>query len=307
MEIRKVSIIGLGALGVLFGNHLSRKMPKEDLRIIADKDRIAKYEKEHVYCNGERCEFNYLSPEELCEPADLVIFAVKYSGLKDAVEAVKSQVGEHTIIISVMNGIASEAIIGQTYGMDKIVYTVAQGMDAVKVGNKLTCGHMGMLVFGELEPGVMSQKVKDVEEFFKKTGVPYQVVTDINKSLWGKFMLNVGTNQTAAVYKSNYREIQKEGPVRDTVIAAMREVMALSEKEGINLTEEDLKYWLGVLDNLSPEGKTSMLQDVEARRYSEVELFAGTVLELGKKHGVPAPVNQDLYDRIKLIEGQYKE
>ena len=57
MTIKKVSIIGLGALGILFGHHLSKKMPKEDLRIIADQERINRYEKEHVYCNGERCNF----------------------------------------------------------------------------------------------------------------------------------------------------------------------------------------------------------------------------------------------------------
>jgi 2-dehydropantoate 2-reductase len=48
-----------------------------------------------------------------------------------------------------------------------------------------------------------------------------------------------------------------------------------------------------------------MRQDLEDRRYSEVELFAGTILELSKKHGIPAPVNKMLYERIKLIESQY--
>lgn len=305
MEIKTVSIIGLGALGILFGNHLSKKMSEEDLRIIADKDRIKKYKNNHVYCNGELCGFHYMTPEELCKPADLVIFAVKYNGLENAIQAVKNQVGEHTVILSTLNGITSEAIIGQTYGMDKILYCVAQGMDAVKVGNKLTYDHMGMLCFGEREPGIMSQKVKMVAGFFEKMEVPYETVTDMYKRQWGKFMLNVGVNQTVAVNESNYGEVQREGQARDTMISAMREVIALSEKEGINLTEEDLCYWLNVLGTLNPEGKPSMRQDMEARRYSEVELFAGAVLELGNKYGVSTPVNKELYDRIKFIEGQY--
>lgn len=305
MEIRKVAVIGLGALGVLFGNQLSKKMPGEDLRIIADKDRIAKYEREQVYCNGEPCNFNYMAPEDSCEPADLVIFTVKYSGLKDAIKAVRNQVGEHTIIISALNGISSEAVIGETYGMEKILYCVAQGMDATKVGNKLTYEHMGMLVFGEGAPGIVSPRVERLAEFFRKTEVPYEVVTDMLKRQWGKFMLNVGVNQTVCVFGSNYSIVLKDGKERNIMISAMREVMALSEKEGLNLTEVDLKYWLGVLNTLSPEGKPSMRQDMEAKRYSEVELFAGTVLELGKKHGVPTPVNKELYDRIKLIESRY--
>lgn len=305
MKIKTVSIIGLGALGILFGHHLSKKMPEEDLRIIADESRIKKYRENHVYCNGEPCEFNYMTPDELCKPADLIIFTVKYSGLKDAIQAVRNHVGEHTVILSALNGISSEAVIGQAYGMDKILYCVAQGKDAVKVDNRLSYEHMGMLCIGEREPGIISDKVKRVAEFFDKTEFPYEAVTDMYKRLWGKFMLNVGVNQTVAVYEGNYGEIQKEGPARDAMISAMKEVMALSEKEGINLREEDLNYWLGVLATLSPEGKPSMRQDMEAKRFSEVELFSGTVLELGKKYGVSTPVNKELYDRIKSMESQF--
>lgn len=305
MEIKKVSIIGLGALGILFGHHLSKRMPKEDLRIIADRDRIKKYQTDGVYCNGERCDFNYVSPEETCEPADLLIFTVKFNGLKDAIKDVKNHVGENTIIISALNGISSETVIGEAYGMDKVLYCVAQGMDAVKVGNQLTYANMGMLVVGDQEPGIISENVKAVAAFFEKTEIAHEVLTDMKYKLWGKFMLNVGVNQTVAVYESNYGEIQKEGPARDMMIAAMREVAMLSEKEGINLTEDDITYWLGVLSKLSPEGKPSMAQDVEARRFSEVDLFAGTVLELGKKHGISTPVNKELYDRITKIESEY--
>lgn len=305
MEIKKVSIIGLGALGILFGNHLAKRMPKEDVRIIADRKRIDKYKEEHVYCNGELCDFHYVTPEEPCEPADLLIFTVKYEGLYDAIQAVQHHVGKETIILSALNGITSEGIIGQVYGLDKILYSVAQGMDAVKVGNKLTYDHMGMLCFGDQKPGGISDKVKSVAAFFDKIDLPYEVDTNMNNRQWGKFMLNVGVNQTVAVYKSNYGEIQREGEARETMIAAMREVITLSEYEGVNLTEADLNYWLSVLAALSPEGKPSMAQDLEARRYSEVSLFAGAVLKMGEKHGVPTPVNKKLYDTIKSIESTY--
>jgi 2-dehydropantoate 2-reductase len=305
MEIRKVSIIGLGALGILFGNHFAKRMPKEDVRIIADRKRMDKYKKEHVYCNGEPCDFHYITPEEPCEPADLLIFTVKYEGLQDAVQAVQHHVGKDTIILSALNGITSEGIIGQVYGLDKMLYSVAQGMDAVKVGNKLTYDHMGMLCFGDQKPGMISDKVKTVAAFFDNIDFPYEVDTNMNKRIWGKFMLNVGVNQTVAVYKSNYGEVQREGEARDTMIAAMREVITLSEYEGVNLTEDGLNYWLSVLATLSPEGKPSMAQDLEARRYSEVALFAGAVLEMGEKHQIPAPINKKLYDTIKSIEGTY--
>lgn len=306
MEIKKVSIIGLGALGILFGNHLSKTMPKEDLRIIADEARIEKYKNQGIYCNGEQCDFYFMTPQQVCEPADLLIFAVKYDGLKEAIKAVKNQVAEHTIILSALNGITSEEVISEVYGMDKMLYCVAQGMDAVKVGNQLSYSHMGMLCFGERKPNFISEKVKAVEDFFIKTDFPHQVETDIYKRLWGKFMLNVGVNQTVAIYEGDYGTVQRQGEARNKMIFAMQEVMLLSKKVGTNLTQEDLNYWLSVLDSLNPKGKPSMRQDMEAKRYSEVELFSGAVLKLAKHYCVSVPINKAFYDRITAIESQYK-
>lgn len=304
MKIETVSIIGLGALGILFGNYLTKRMVSANVRVIADQERIRRYIEEQVYCNGECCQFHFMKPEERCEPADLILFTVKYQGLHDAVQAVRNQVGENTVILSALNGITSEKVIAETYGQDKVICCVAQGMDAVKIGNRLTYDHMGMLCFGSSEQG-QSAKVKLLADFFEQVDFPYTVVNDMQRQLWGKFMLNVGVNQIVAVYESNYGEIQKEGEARDMMIAAMREVMALSQKEGINLKESDLSYWLGVLAKLSPEGKPSMRQDLEARRLSEVELFSGTVLEIGRKYGIATPVNQLLYRKIKDLESRY--
>ncbi|MBP3040325.1 ketopantoate reductase family protein [Bacillaceae bacterium Marseille-Q3522] len=306
MEIKTVSIIGLGALGILFGHHLGKRMPREDLRIIADEDRIKRYQREGVYSNGEPCDFYYVTPEEKSEPADLLIFAVKFNSLKKAIQAARHHVGENTIILSALNGISSEAMIGEAFGMEKILYCVAQGMDALKVGNQLTYDHMGMLCFGEREPGYISEKAKRVAAFFEKTDFPYEIDPNMIKRQWGKFMLNVGVNQTVAVHRGNFADIQKQGKPREMMIAAMKEVMILSQKEGIGLTEKDLHYWLEVVDALGPQGKPSMAQDVDAKRYSEVDLFAGTIVELGKKHGIPTPVNQELYERIKRIESEYE-
>lgn len=305
MKIEKVSIIGLGALGIMYAHHLSQKLSKTHLRIIADEHRIQKYKKNGVYCNGERCDFHYLIPEEKVEPADLLIFTVKFDGLQEAIESARGHVGENTIIISALNGIISEVMIGEAYGFDKVLYCVAQGMDAVKVGNQLTYDHKGILVFGDKEPGIISEKTKALSEFFYAVELPHQVDTDMTHRLWGKFMLNVGVNQTVAVYKTNYGGILREGEARETMIAAMREVIQISEKEGVHLSEKDLQYWLDVLSTLSHEGKPSMAQDVDAKRPSEVELFSGTVLKLGKKHGIETPVNKMLYEKIKEIESEY--
>lgn len=305
MEIQTVAIVGLGALGVLFGHLLAKGMPEGALRIVADRERIDRYEREGVYCNGEKCRFRYVTPEEPGEGADLILFAVKFKDLEDAIRAVRGQMGRETILLSLLNGVSSEGIIGRALGADRVLPAVAQGMDAVKVGNRLTYTNTGMICFGNRSGGGASEQVAAVARFFEKTGVPHEVSPDMQRRMWGKFMLNVGVNQAVAVFECDYGGVQKEGPARDAMIAAMREALALSKAEGVLLTEEDLNYWLRVLSTLNPAGKPSMRQDLEAGRVSEVGLFAGTALELGRKHGIDCPVNWMLYDRIREMESGF--
>lgn len=303
MAIERVSVIGLGALGVLFGHHLSQRVPQ--FTVIADQARIDRYQTDGIYCNGEKCAFAYVTPDAHAEPADLIIVAVKATALDEAVTAMRGFVGERTLIISLLNGISSEEVIGEAYGMDKLVYCVAQGMDAVKEGNRLTCAHMGELCIGDKQPGVVSDRVREAAAFLTAARVPHIVETQMFKKLWSKLMVNVGVNQVIAVFGGDYAGVQCDGERRELMIAAMREVMALSEKEGVGLGEDELHFWLALIGRLSPRGKPSMRQDVEARRYSELELFAGTVLRLGQKHRVATPVNAMLYQKMKEIESAY--
>jgi 2-dehydropantoate 2-reductase len=305
MTIRNVTIVGLGALGILYAGSLAGKMPKENLHIVADTGRIKSYREKGILRNGRAMDFQYMLPEETVEPADLILIAVKYEGLENALKAIHNHVGPGTILLSLLNGIRSEEDIAAVYGWDKVLFCVAQGMDAVKEGNALTFTRHGLLCIGDTKAGPASDKLIAVRDFFEQTGIPYVIDPDMRKRMWGKFMLNVGINQTVAVYEGDYGSVQRPGEARDVMIAAMREVLPLAAAEGVNLGEEDIEYWLSVVDPLNPAGKPSMRQDTEAKRKTEVELFSGTVLELSKKHGIPAPVNRMLNDKIREMEDGY--
>lgn len=304
-EIETVTIVGLGALGTLFGHLLSLHMPKETLRILADPERIGRYKQDGVYSNGELCDFQYVSTKEAAAPADLLLVAVKSTQLSDALDTMRGHIGDHTLILSLLNGISSEEIIAKRYGWERVVDCVAYGMDAVKEGNRLTYHHAGKLCIGTRISGTPSNQTLKIARFFERTSFPHEISETMGKMMWGKFMLNVGVNQTVAVFGPNYGAIQAEGSQRDTMIAAMREVIDLSRYENVSLTEDDLNGWLAILSTLNPKGKPSMRQDVEARRPSEVELFAGTVLALAEKQGLDTPVNRMLFERIREIEAGY--
>lgn len=300
MEINKVSIIGLGALGIMYSNYIASKMPEANLRIIADEGRIQKYKEQGIYCNGQPCHFNYLTPEEE-DPADFIIFSVKFGQLQEAIKSAVKQVGNNSIIISALNGIISEEYLAEAFGKEKVLLCTVQGMDAVKEGNQMVYHNLGNISIGTWD-GHPSPNLKAVLDFFDRVELPYHCPVDMQRQLWNKLLCNVGVNQAVTVYETNYGGLKTEGEPREVMLKAMQEVISVAQVKKISLTNEDIANWLKIINSLDSEGKPSMRQDMEAHRPTEVELFAGTIIRLGEQYGIPTPVNEMLYHRIKDME-----
>ncbi len=303
MEIKTVAIVGMGALGMLYGEQLQKVLPAGAVRFVMDEERFKRHKNDKYEVNGVEQSFTLQSVAQ-AEPVDLVIVATKFSGLNEALEEMQGLVGTQTIIFSVLNGISSEEYIKERYGDDNLLYCVALGMDAVREGTSLTYQHKGILKLGMLAKK-QRPALAAVMALLEKAGIQYVIEEDILHALWAKLLLNVGINQTCMVYETNYGGAFTNEEARQDMFAAMHEVITVAQREGIKLTEADFEGCVKVLRGLSPEGLPSMRQDAMAKRKSEVELFAGTIIRLGAKHNVPTPVNQRYYDIIKAMEAKY--
>jgi len=303
MEIKHISIIGMGALGLLYADFISTHYKEGNVSFIMDAERAAKYRNQQFYINKKPVHFNIVTLDE-AKPADLVIVAVKYTGLSQAIEDMACAVGPDTIIMSVLNGISSEELLAQKYPIENIVYTVAQGMDAMKFGNSLDFTQMGRLHFGMTDK-TNPDAINSIKAFFEKIGMPHILEEDILWRMWFKFMLNVGVNQTCMLYNTTYQGVLTKGEPNRTLIGAMREVEVIANAKGIKLTETDINNILDIERTLDPNGTPSMGQDRINKKASEVEMFAGKVIELGKELGILVPVNEFIYEGVKEIEKEY--
>ncbi|HEX3046658.1 MAG TPA: 2-dehydropantoate 2-reductase [Bacillota bacterium] len=305
-SIQKVFISGLGAIGSAYAAKFY-EMDPGFVTVIAGQERIQRYREHGVTVNGKPYPFHFVDPAVVQnpEPADLIIIAVKQHHLNQSIADIRKFVGAGTIILSLLNGITSEEVIGREYNMDKLLYSFVVGTDAVRENTATQYSKIGKIVFGERMNTTHTPKVTAVRELFERAQVPYQIPENMLRELWWKFMMNVGINQVSAILKAPYGVFQNIGEARELMVMASREVLLLSQKIGINLEDTDIQKYLQVADTLSPEGKTSMLQDVEASRKTEVEIFAGTVIELGRTYGIETPVNQVLFRMIRTIEQTY--
>ena len=300
-DIQNVYIIGLGAIGGAYGSRIMENCPGT-LKVLAGGNRFENYNKNGVIVNGKKIPFTYVRPGRTEEKADLIMIAVKNHHLTQTISEVSSLVGPDTIILSLLNGITSEDMIGSVFGMDKMLYSFCVGTDAVREGTNISYTNIGRIVFGDRDNSSASEKVSAVKAYFDRVKLPYTVPENIMRELWWKFMLNVGINQVSAILRAPYGRFARKGYSQELMTDASREVIKIAQKTGIDLSEDDIQKYIEIISTLSPEGKTSMFQDVEASRKTEVVIFSGTVCELGRKYGVPTPVNDLLFRFIRAIE-----
>lgn len=304
MSKSTVAIVGLGALGILYGQHLTEKLGKESVRIIVNEERKERYTKKGIYLNGKLCDFNYVLEDEEINPVDVIMVCTKSTTLSSGMETMKHQVGKNTTILSLINGISSEEILGERFGSEKVILTVAIGMDATREGQAVRSKVKGWLQIGA-DVSKKNEHLQKVIEIFDEADFPYEVSEDITLKLWEKFVMNVGVNQVVMVKEGTYSSIQPGGEHHDLMIQAMREVIPVAQAEGVNLTDDHIQKAVEIIDKVDPTGMPSMRQDGLAKRATEVELFSGTILAKSKEHGLESPVNEYLYKEVKRMEVEY--
>jgi 2-dehydropantoate 2-reductase len=300
-EIEHVAILGAGAVGGFFAAKFADS-PRFSTVLVAGGERCERLRRDGLVINGKTYHIPVRPPDAAGRPADLIVVAVKNHHLPQAVHDLKSLVGAATTIVSMMNGLDSEEIIGAVHGMDKVLYGVSVGIDAQRDGNRITYTKPGTHYFGEATNAPPSARVQGVQVAFAQAGILYETPADMKRVLWWKFMVNVGMNPPSALMRAPYAAFQSSRDAQALMESLMREVIALARAEGVHLTEEDVAEWYPVLQGLAPQGKTSMLQDIEAGRKTEIEMFAGKVVELGRKHGIPTPVNETILRLICVLE-----
>jgi 2-dehydropantoate 2-reductase len=302
-SFNKISVIGAGAMGAYYASRFF-EMGGVDVALIAGGERYERLRDLGLIVNGRPYAIPVRKQEEAA-PSDLVFVAVKNHHLQQAIQDMSGAVGDATLILSVMNGIQSEEQLGAAFGFKKVLYAIVLGIDAVREGNAVTCSKQGRLFFGEAENQVISNRVKTLQNFFTEAGIVHETPPDMIRTLWWKYMINVAINQVSAILDAPYAVMQRSQSAQDLMKEAMEEVVAIARAKGIALSDQDVRGFFPIMQGFAPEGKTSMVQDVESRRKTEVETFAGKVVEMGSGLGIPTPVNRTLLRLLQAIESRW--
>ena len=300
--MKSVGYIGFGAIGATIGAQMiEQNIP---ITVIVDQDRKVRYETDGVIVNDKNYKFNVLTPDMSHEPFDVIIVSVKYNQLAEAAAQILPFVNEETTIISLLNGIDSEDILAETFSRKQIIHAFVVAIDALRIGNAIQYTNKGKIIFGA-GFSEATNRLGSIAEVLEAGQIAYEIKSDILKELWWKFLVNVGINQMSAVLRGTYGLFQENAHAKKLMHDTMLEVVEMSKAVGVNLSEDSIDIFTNILMTLSPENKTSMLQDVDAKRVTEVDMLAGKMIEMGKHYGVPVPMNEVLFSMIKAIEANY--
>lgn len=301
----KVLVVGVGGVGGFFGGRLA-KAGEVSVTFMGRGAHIQAIQERGLTVKGVDESFTIpvtaVSQPVLGDRFDLILFAVKSHDLEGAVEQTRQVLAPDGAAISLLNGVESEDVLVQCLGSDRVIGGIAFIGSRIESPGVILQTAKASLIIGELNGG-KTDRIAAVQGIFERAGVPTRVTDQIRRELWRKLVWNAGFNPTCAITGLSAQEVLKIAPMRETVIRAMEEVIAVSEAIGFPLGREMVEKQISATEGAG-EIIPSMLQDRRRGRPLEAEAISGVVVRGGSGAGVPTPVNQVLYALTTALNGR---
>jgi 2-dehydropantoate 2-reductase len=300
----RVCVVGCGAVGSLFAAQLARLDDVEVWAYDLFEAHVEAINRDGLRLSGAGEVLGQLTatsdPTEL-PPCDFGIVATKAMHTAAAIEATAAAFA-HGCVATVQNGLGNEEAIANH------VERVIRGT-TFPAGKLLEPGHVQWDVKGDTTLGPFEPRpapfgeIERLAEACTRAGMPTTVVQDARGPQWRKVIFNAATNPVGALTRLTHGRVCEDSELRRLVSALVDEGKAVGAAQGIELDAdpEDL------IDHAAkPEvaynHKASMLQDVEARRPTEIDYLNGGIVRFGEEHGVPTPLNRAIWALVKGLE-----
>ena len=304
----KVCIVGCGAIGSIFGAHLARledvevhayDVSEEQTRAITERGlRISGAEdftaRLHATSNSREI--------PLC---DFGIVATKSTHTRVAIKQTAHIFGTGSAVCSVQNGVGNEEILAQH------VPCVIRGT-TFPAGHVIGPGHVGFDINGDTWIGPFEPThtpyalVAQLAELLNRAGLRVIPLQDARGAQWTKLIFNASTNPVGALTLLHHGAATRFAPTGELFNALIAEGEAVAKALGIEL-HGDPRALVQKGANALGKHKASMLQDILARRRTEVDFMNGAIADLGEKTGVPTPLNRALWELVKGLEHSWTD
>lgn len=300
----KITIVGSGAIGGLFGSFLHKS--GEDVTLVDIwEDHIKAIQTSGLTIThphgDEVVKVKATANIEEAGMADLIIIAVKSYDNEQAARDCQRIINPDTIVMTVQNGVGNVDTIGAVLGRSRIIAgTCAFGCTVLGPG-KIKPSPTGSLSVGELD-GRVTSRLKKVVETFTKAGIEMHISRNVDSLIWTKLMVNVGINALTAVTMLTNGQLLEYEETRALQAMVVYEGAAVAKAKGIEFMAADILEHVREIARSTYDNKSSMRQDIERGAKTEVGSINGAIVREGRKAGTPTPVNETLTLLVSVIE-----
>jgi len=304
----RICVIGCGAVGSLFAAHLAKAGEAEIWAYDVWKEHTDAIREKGLRLTGAAeftARMNATSDASEIPRCDYGIVATKAIHTRSAVAHAARIFDENSAVCSVQNGVGNEEIIAEH------VRYVIRGT-TFPAGHTIAPGHVGYDIKGDtwigpFEPtGTSMSKVEELAGFMTRSGMNTIALEDARGAQWTKLIFNASTNPEGALTLLHHGAATRFEPTGQLFEDLIAEGEAVARKLGIRLHGDPRTL---VQKGASAPGKhrASMLQDVLAKRQTEVDFMNGAIVKWGEKERVPTPLNKALWELIKGLEHSWKD
>ncbi len=303
----KIVVIGAGAMGSLFGALLTESgenvrlydIWKEHVEVIKEKGL-------DIELNGKTrsVSVNATSDKRHIEKTDLAIIFVKSTQTGDAARTASELLDNSGFVLTLQNGMGSADIIGEVVDPGRIIAgTTAHGATMLGPGSIRHAG-AGPTVIG-MWSGIQKVGIQKITDLFNKAGIVTETVDNVQNVIWAKLFVNVGINAITALTGIKNGRIIDLSATKTLSCAAVEEAIKVARALGVNVADNTVEHVFHVAE-ATGANRSSMGQDVDNKRQTEISAINGAVVKEAHKLGINVPVNQTLTALIETLQAHYK-
>ncbi len=296
----RIAIVGAGAVGGYFGGLLARA--GNEVILLARGEHLDAIRKKGLDVRSNWGNFNVPvqatdNPTEV-GPVDLAFLTVKTYQNAAAIPCMAPLMGSATSVITLQNGVEAYKEVGRAYGMERVLPGAAYiETHVAESGVVEQVGEVVRIVFGEAD-GSSTQRALDIQETFRAAEINSELADDVLKALWTKFIFIATLAGVTSTSRASMEPLLADPQSRSMALACLREIEAVGRAEGVGLDVDVVDKIMAYMESTAKDLHASMHTDLELGRPLELEALNGTVVRLGREHGVPTPVNDILYSLL---------
>jgi 2-dehydropantoate 2-reductase len=235
--------------------------------------------------------------------ADLVIFFVKTYHTEKAVSDALVLEKEETIFLTLQNGLGNEEVICKKIDRKKVMLGITgHGATLLKPGHIRHAG-WGKTFIGELDHRITDRAIRIVQ-MFCEAGIETEVSLNIHDHVWGKLLINVGINALTALTGFKNGQLLDYPETTRLMEKLVFEAAEVARRKGVHIEENPIEKVRKAIE-ATRENRSSMGQDFDHRRETEIDAINGAVVREAQPLGIPVPFNQAVTDLVKAIEKSF--